>query len=172
MAELWPILMRAPILAAMITNVRGALAGTVLMAAVLMGCEQTTPVRDVVSRTFTVTRADFKKIDVNTDANGVVNAVAHATYALPEITAEVVAAGTVTAEIDLGSGGVEWSALPLTMQVTEDDETHVVAIQPRYRKGEFVLLLKSALQGTLDATVAVDGYRVRAVVIHGDAADR
>ena len=164
--------MRGPILTAMITNARVALVGTVLMGAVLMGCEQTTPVPDVVSRTFIVKRADFKNIDVNTDANGVVNAVARATYAVPEITAEVVAAGTVTAEIDLGSLGVEWSALPLTVQVTQDDETHVIAIQPRYREGQFVLLLKSELQGTLDGMEAVDGYRVRAVVIYGDAVDR
>ncbi len=156
----------------MIANVRLALGGTVLMAFVLVGCPETTPVQDVVSRTFTVKRADFKNIDVNTDANGVVNAVARATYALPEITAEVVAAGTVTAEIDLGSGGVEWSALPLTVQVTQDDKTHVVTIQPRYREREFVLLLKSELQGTLDGIGAVDGFRVRAIVIPGNAAGR
>ena len=144
----------------MITNVRVAIVGTVLMAFVMMGCPETTPVGDVVSRTFTVKRADFKNIDVNTDANGVVSAVARARYDMREITAEVVAAGTVTAEIDL------------TMQVTRDNKPHAVTIQPRYRKGEFVLLLSSDLQGTLDGTEAVDGYRVRAVVIYGDAADR
>ncbi len=153
----------------MITNVRIALVGTVLVAAtVLMGCEETTPVRDVVSRTFIVKTSNFV---LTPDAEGV-NAVARATYVLPEITAEVVAAGTVTAEIDLGSEGVEWSALPLTMQVTQDKKTHAVAAQPRYRKGEFVLLLRSDLQGTLAGIVAVDGYRVRAIVINADAADR
>ncbi len=160
--------MCGPILAAMITNVRVALAGTVLMAAVLMGCEETTPVRDVVSRTFTVKTGDFVPTP---DADGV-NAVARATYDLPEITAEVVAAGTVTAEIDLGSEGAEWSALPLTVQLSHGSDTHVVTIQPRYREGKFVVLLRSDLQGTVAGIVAVDGYRVRAVVIYGDAADR
>ena len=53
-----------------------------------------------------------------------------------EITAGVVAAGTVTAEIDLGSEGVEWSALPLTAQVTQGSEIQVLAIQPRYREAD------------------------------------
>ena len=42
-AERWRIPMCGPILAAMITNVRVGLAVTVLMAAVLMGCDETTP---------------------------------------------------------------------------------------------------------------------------------
>ena len=159
--------MRGPILAAMITNVRVALIGTVLMAAVLTGCEQTTPVPDVVSRTFTLETGDF----VPTEDTDGVNWVARATYDLPEITAEVVAAGTVTAEIDLGSKGVEWSALPLTAQLSHGGDTHVVTIQPLYREGTFVVLLRSDLQGTVAGIVAVDGYRVRAVVIYGDAAD-
>ena len=154
----------------MITNVRVGLAGTVLMAAVLMGCDETTSVRDVVSRTFTVKTTDFKNIDLNTDATGA-NAVARATYVMPEITAEVVAAGTVTAEIDLGSGGEEWAALPLTVQVTHGSDTHAVAIEPRYREGEFILLLRVDLQRTFAVIGAVDGYRVRAVVIYGDATD-
>ena len=152
----------------MITNVRVALAGTVLMAAVLMGCEETTPVRDVVSRTFTLKTGDFVPTE---DVDGV-NWVARATYHLPEITAEVVTAGTVTAEIDLDSEGLEWSALPLTVQLSHGSDTHTVAIQPRYREGKFVVLLRSDLQGTVAGIVAVDGYRVRAVVIYGDAADR
>ena len=153
----------------MITRMRVARVGTVLMAFVLMmGCPETTPVQDVVSRTFTVKTGDFV---LTPDADGV-NAVARATYVLPEITAEVVAAGTVTAEIDLGSRGVEWSALPLTVPVTHRSVAHVVAIQPRYREGKFVLLLRSDLQGTLAGIVAVNDYRVRAIVIYGDAADR
>ena len=152
----------------MIANARVALIGTALMAAVLMGCEQTTPVPDVVSRTFTVKTRDFV---LTPDADGV-NAVALATYVLPEITAAVVAAGTVTAEIDLGSGGVEWSALPLTVQATQGSNAHAVAVQPRYREGKFVVLLRSDLQGTLAGIVAVDGYRVRAIVIPGNAAGR
>ena len=152
----------------MITKVRIALVGTVLMAFVLMGCPETTPVQDVVSRTFTVKTGDFV---LTPDAGGV-NAVARATYAVPEITAEVVAAGTVTAEIDLGSKGVEWSALPLTVRVTQGSNTHAVAVQPRYRQGTFVLLLSSDLQGTLAGIVAVNDYRVRAIVIQGDRADR
>ena len=152
----------------MITNVRVGLAVTVLMAAVLMGCDETTPAHDVVSRTFTVKTRDFV---VTPDAAGV-NAVARATYDLPEITAEVVAAGTVTAEIDLGSEGVEWSALPLTVQLSHGRDTHTVTIQPSYREGKFVLLLRGDLHGTVAGIVAVDGYRVRAIVIYGDAADR
>lgn len=152
----------------MITKVRIALAGTVLMAAVLMGCDDTTPVRDVVSRTFTMKTSDFV---LTPDADGV-NAVARATYAVPEITADVVADGTVTAEVDLGSEGVEWSALPLTAPLSHGSDTHVVAIQPRYREGRFVVLLRADLQGTLAGIVAVNDYRVRAVVIYGDAADR
>ena len=80
------------------------------------------------------------------------------------------AAGTVTAEIDLGSRGTESSALPVTVQVPHGSDTHVVTIQPRYRNGEFVLLLGADLQGTLAGIVAVNGYRVRAIVIYGDAA--
>lgn len=121
----------------------------------------------MVSRTFTVKTRDFV---VTSDATG--NAVASATYAVPEITEEVVAAGTVTAEIDLGSGGVEWSALPLTVQVTQGIDTHTVAVQPRYREGRFVLLLKSDLPGTYAGILDVDGYRVRAIVIPGNAAGR
>lgn len=152
----------------MITKVRVALAGTAVMAAVLMGCEETTPVRDVVSRTFTVKTADFE-LKVDEDR---LKATARATYDMPEITADVVAAGTVTAEIDLGSAGAEWSALPLTAQVTHGSDAHVVTIQPRYREGEFILLLRADLQGTVDSIVAVDDYRLRVIVIYGDAADK
>ena len=90
---------------------------------------------------------------------------------MPEITEEIVAAGTVTAEIDLGSQGKEWSALPLTLYFTDGGgEPHVVAIQPGYKKGKFMLVLRATTESMLDGLLAVNGYRLRAIVISGDAA--
>ncbi len=161
----------------MITKVRIALVGTVLMAFVLTGCPETTPapvaqpvaqpVAHVVSRTFTLKAEDFDT-RLNPDRQ---NAVAVATYAMPEITEAVVAAGTVIAEIDLGTEGTAWSALPLTYHFSDDsDERHVVAIQPGYRKGTFMLTLRAASTSMLDSVLAVSGFQLRAIAIYKDAA--
>ena len=165
--RLWRLLARALILAAVKARVPAALVGAAVMAALLVGCPETTPVQDVVSRTFTLQTADFV-LKPNPDAR---SAVASAAYDVPEITAEIVAAGTVTAEIDLGSQGKEWSALPLTLHFADrNGDPHVVAIQPSYREGAFILLMRADLQGTVAGMVAVNGYRLRAIVISGDAA--
>ena len=70
------------------------------------------------------------------------NAVASRTYDMPEITKEIVEAGTVTAQIDLGTEGVEWSPLPLTWRFEEDGVRHVVTVEFDYRKGKFELHLR------------------------------
>ena len=148
-------------------KVPAALVGAALMAALLMGCPETTPIQDdVVSRTFILKSADFV---LRTDPDGK-NAVASATYDVPEITADIIAAGTVAAEIDVGSLGKEWSALPLTLHFTDrSGDPYVVTIQPSYREGEFMLLLRGDLQGTLAGILALNGYRLRAIVISGGA---
>ena len=93
-------------------KVPAALVGAALMATLLWGCEGTTPVpvAHVVSRTFTLKVDDF---DTRLNPGGQ-SAVASATYDMPEITEQVIAGGTVTAEIDLGTLGTAWSALPPT----------------------------------------------------------
>ena len=140
-----------------------------LMAALLVGCSGTTPVPDVVSRIFTLESADF----VLTSAPDGQNAVASATYDVPEITAEIVEAGTVTAETDLGSLGTAWSALPLTLRFTDRNRVpHVTEIRTSYREGEFVVLLQADLQlDTVAGVLAVNGYRVRATVISAEEAE-
>ena len=138
------------------------------MAALLAGCQETTPVQDVVSRTFTLKAADFA---LKLDPDGR-NWVASATYDMAEITAEIVAAGTVTAELDSGSAGTEWSALPLTLHFTDPARTpHAVAVQLRYRSGEFTVLLRADHEGALAGVLEVDGYRLRVIAIHGHVAD-
>lgn len=155
--------------AIMKAKVPAALVGLVaLMAALLVGCSATTPVPDVVSRTITLESADFA---LRTPADGQ-NAVATATYDVPEITAEIVDAGTVTAETDLGSLGATWSALPLTLRFTErTGAARAVEIQTSYREGEFMVVVQAdRLQNTVAGMLAVNGYRVRATVISADEA--
>ena len=150
-------------------KVPATLVGVVgVMAALLIGCSGTTPVRDVVSRLFTLESADF----VSRPPPDGQNDVASATYDMPEITGEVVEAGTVTAETDLGSLGLAWSALPLTLRFTDRNGfPHVVEIQTGYREGAFVVLVQAALQMDMIAGVlAVNGYRVRATVIRAEEA--
>ena len=166
-ARFWRIPARAPILPAMKAKVPAALVGAALMAALLVGCPETTPIQDGVSRTFTLKSVDFV-LRPNPDGQ---SAVASATYDMPEITANIVAAGTVAAEIDLGSQGTEWSALPLTLHFMDrSGAPHVVMIQPGYREGEFMLLLRADLQGTVAGMLVLNGYRLRAIIISGDAA--
>jgi len=142
--------------------------GAALMAALLAGCQETTPVRDVVSRTFTLKAADFA---VKLDPDGR-NAVASATYDMAQITPEIVAAGTVTADLDLRSNGAEWSALPLTLRFTDPvGDPHTVAIQSRYRKGQLTVLLRAVHQSALAGVLEVDGYKLRVVAIRGQAAE-
>ena len=167
---LWRFLARSPILGSVRAKVPAALVGAALMATLLAGCEGTTPVpvAHVVSRTFTLNVRDF---DTRLNPGGQ-NAVASATYDMPEITEEIVAAGTVTAEIDLGTEGTAWSALPLTYHFSDDSgDAHVVAIRPSYRKGTFMLLLRATSASMLDSVVAVSGFRLRAIAIYEDAAD-
>ena len=170
MSVLWRFLARPPILGSVRAKVPAALVSAALMATLLVGCEGTTPVSvaHVVSRTFTLKAEDFDT-RLNPDRQ---NAVAVATYAMPEITEPVVAAGTVIAEIDLGTEGTQWSALPLTYHFSDDsDERHVVAIQPGYRKGTFMLTLRAASTSMIDSVLAVSGFRLRATAIYEDAAD-
>ena len=151
-------------------KVPAALVSAALLATLLVGCDGTTPapVAHVVSRTFIPKVNDF---DTRLIPDGQ-SAVAVATYAMPEITEEVVAAGTVTAEIDLGTEGMAWSALPLTYHFSDNSgDRHVVAIQPGYRKGTFVLTLRATRASMLDSVVAVSAFRVRAVAIYEDAGD-
>ena len=91
-------------------------------------------------------------------------------FTMREITAEIVAAGSVTAEVDLGSKGKEWSALPLTWRFTDrDGSLHVVDIQPSYKEGEFVLSLRGDIDGTHAGVLALDGFLLRVVVIRAAA---
>ena len=113
-----------------------ALACAALVGALSAGCSETTPVEDVVSRTFTLEDGGFVTTFDSVSNSG----VGTARFAMREITAEIVAAGSVTAEIDLGSKGKEWSALPLRWRLTDSDGSlHVVDIQPSYKQGEFML---------------------------------
>ena len=146
-------------------KVLAALVSAVLLATLLVGCDETTPgpVAHGVSRTFIPKVIDF---DTRLVPDGQ-SAVAVATYAMPEITEEVVAAGTVTAEIDLGTEGTEWSPLPLTYHFSDNSgDRHVVAIQPGYRKGTFVLTLRATRDSMLDSVLAVSRFRLRAVAIY------
>ena len=162
---LWRFLARPPILGAVRAKAPAALVGAALIATLLVSCEGTTPapVAHVVSRTFTLKAEDF-----DTRLNpGRQNAVAVATYAMPEITEAVVAAGTVIAEIDLGTEGTAWSAMPLTYHFSDNSgDRHVVAIQPSYRKGTFVLTLRATRDSMLDSVLAVSRFRLRAVAIY------
>ena len=147
-----------------------ALVGAALMATLLVGCEGTTPVpvAHVVSRTFTLKVDDFDP-SLNPDGR---KWVASATYDMPEITEQVLATGTVTAEIDLGTLGTAWSALPLTYHFSDDgDDAHEVEILPSYGKGTFTLLLRAEFESILDSVLAVSGFRLRAIAIYEDAAD-
>ena len=140
-----------------------------LIAALLVGCSETTPVvAGVVSRTFTLESTDFA---IRTPADGR-NPAASATYDVPEITAAIVEAGTVQAETDLGSLGSTWSALPLTLRFTErTGAARSVEIQTSYRDGTLVVVVQAdRLDNTVAGVLAVDGYRVRATVISADEA--
>ena len=126
------------------------------------------PVPHVVSRTFTLKVGDF---DTTLNPGGQ-SAVASGTYAMPEITEEIVAAGTVAVEIDLGTEGTAWSALPLMYHFSDDGGArHVVSIHPGYRKGTVTLTLRATSASMLDSVLAVSGFRLRAVAIYEDAAD-
>ena len=117
---------------------------------------------------FTLESANFSA-EVTPDGQN----VASATYDMQEITAKIVAAGTVTAETDLGSLGTSWSALPLTLGFTDRNGVrHVIEIQTGYREGAFVVLLQADLQqDTFAGVLAVNGYRVRATVISAEEAE-
>ena len=137
------------------------------MAAVLVGCPETTPVQ-VASRTFTLKSAKFG-LKVDPDRR---HAVASASYDMKEITAKIVAAGTVTADIDSGSAGKEWSPLPLTLRFTDPNgASHAVAIQLGYQEGKFTVLMRGDHQSALASVLEVEDYKLRVVVIHGQAAD-
>ena len=137
------------------------------MAALLVGCPEATSVQGVVSRTFTLKARDF----VLTPDSDKQNAVARAVYDMREITAEIVDAGTVTAELDLGSKGAEWSALPLTLHFTDGSGgPRAVAIQSGYRTGKFIVLLRADLTGAVAGQVEVNDYQLRVIVIPGRAA--
>ena len=168
--RLWRFFARPRILGSVRVRVPAALAGAAVIVTLLVGCEQTTPVpvAHVVSRTFTLKVDDF---DTRLTPDGQ-SAVAVAAYDMLEITDRIVAAGTVTAEVDLGTQGTAWSALPLTYHFTDNGgDAHVAAIQPGYRKGAFILTLRAAPTSMLDSVVAVSGFRLRAVAIHEDAPD-
>lgn len=134
----------------------------------LAGCEPTTPVPDVVSRTFTLETSEF---DTKLDPSGE-NTVSTMSYDVREITEKIIAAGTVMAEIDLGSEGTEWSALPLTWHFMDRSRNpHVVEFQPRYKKGKFTLLLRGTTESIIDGVAKADGLRLRVIVISGNSAD-
>ena len=167
-AWLWRFLARPPILGSVRAKVPVALVGAALVAWLMVGCEETAPVPHVVSRTFTLKVDDF---DTKLSPGGQ-DAVASATYDMPEISEKIVAAGTVTAEIDLGTQGKSWSALPLTHYFRDAGGTpHVVAIQPGYRKETFMLTLRATSASMLDSVLAVSGFRLRAVAIREDVKD-
>lgn len=95
-----------------------------------------------------------------------------ARFTMREITAEIVAAGSVTAQVDLGSKGKEWSALPLKWRFTDPDGSpHIVDIQPSYKEGEFMLSLRGDIDGTHAGVLAVDGFLLRVVAIRAAAAE-
>ena len=168
--RLWRFPARPPILGSVRAKLPAALASAALVAALLVGCEQTTPVpvTQVVSRTFTLKAGDF---DTRLNPGGQ-TAVALATYDMLEITEQIVASGTVTAEIDLGTQGTAWSPLPLTHHFTDiGGNPHVVTIQPGYRKGTVTLLLRAASASMIDSVLAVSGFQLRATAIYNDAAD-
>ena len=145
-----------------------ALACAALVGALSAGCSETTPVQDVVSRTFTLEDGAFvTKFDLGSNSGA-----GTARFTMREITAEIVAAGSVTAEVDLGSKGKEWSALPLAWRFTDrDGNLHVVDIQPSYNEGEFMLSLRGDIDGTHAGVLALDGFLLRVVAIHAAAAD-
>ena len=85
---------------------------------------------------------------------------------MPEITENIVEAGTVAAETDLGSLGATWSALPITLRFEDlNGVAYVVELQTAYREGKFVVLLQSDRMHTVAGVLAVDGYRIRATVV-------
>ena len=140
-----------------------------LMAALLVGCSETTPVvPGVVSRIITLESGDFA---IRTPADGR-NPAASATYDVPEITAEIVEAGTVQAETDLGSRGSTWSALPLTLRFTErTGAARVAEIHTSYQEGTFVVVVQAdRLDNMVAGVLAVDGHQVRAIIIPADEA--
>ena len=99
------------------------------------------------------------------------NAVASRTYDMPEITEEIVDAGTVTAQIDLGTEGAEWSPLPLTWRFEESGVRHVVTVEFGYRKGEFVLHLRATYESMIPIAVKFDDFLLRVVAIRAAAAE-
>ena len=132
-----------------------------------MGCEETTPLPDAVSRTITVKTGKFV-----TSQNRDNTAVTTVTYEkITEITEKIVADGTVVAEIDLGTEGKEWSALPLTRYFKDSsDNDHVVSIETRYKKDTFMLLLRGTYASVVAGGFEFGDYRLRVIVISGDAA--
>ena len=110
----------------------------------------------------------FKNVTFDSERE---NAVASKTYDMPEITEEIVEAGTVTAQIDLGTKGAQWSTLPLTWRFEEGDVPHVVTVESGYRKGEFVLHLRATYESMIPIAVKFNDFLLRVVAIRAAAAE-
>ena len=85
-------------------------------------------------------------------------------FEIPEITAEVVADGTVTAYFDRGTDGAYWIALPFAYQAPDKS---AALLTYRYREGLLSLLVVSPSDMTRAQIVTVVGQsKVKVIVTY------
>ena len=83
-------------------------------------------------------------------------------FQIPEITAKVVADGTVTAYFDRGTDGAYWIALPFAYQVPDKS---AALLTYRYQEGLLSLLVVSPTDATRGQIVAVVGQSKVKVIV-------
>ena len=82
-------------------------------------------------------------------------------YIMPEITSDVVRNGSVSADLDLGSGDI-WYSLPRSIQLA--DRT-AVSIEYAYSEGTFSITVTSPNPALVRAAINIMGaYRVKVVI--------